>query len=126
MSTFKLGASINLYMSSFFNFKFQDAFSWNLNFKKSQPICAYKRYAYKREWILWTKNVESISANLHKIHTISFRTNYIWIYVSYTQFFPYHILIIPSIPFKGGVPNPCDTGRQFICGRQSFHLSISD
>ena len=68
MSTFKQGASISLYISSFFNFKLQDVFSSNLNFRKSQPICAYKCYAYKREWILRTENVEYISANLHKIH----------------------------------------------------------
>ena len=41
MSTFEQGASISLYISSFFNFKLQDVFSSNLNFKKSQPICLY-------------------------------------------------------------------------------------
>ena len=38
---------------------------------------------------------------------------YIWIYISYTLFFPYHNFIISSIPFSGGVPIPCDTTRQF-------------
>ena len=37
----------------------------------------------------------------------------IWIYISYTLFFPYHYFIISSIPFSGGVPIPCDTSRQF-------------
>ena len=41
---------------------------------------------------------------------------YIRIYISYTLFFPYHNFNIPSIPFSGGVPIPCDASRQFSCG----------
>ena len=84
--------------------------SSSLNFKKSLYVC--KRYAYKREWILWIDNVESISTDLDKIHTILFRTK-TYEYTSYTLFFPYHNFIIPSIPFSDGVPIPCRTSLQF-------------
>ena len=75
----------------FFYFKLQNIRSISLSFKKCQPIYACKRYASKREWILWIDNVESIGADLDKIHTNLFATN-TYEYAFHMHYF-FHIII---------------------------------
>ena len=72
----------------FFYFKLQNMLGSSLNFKKSQP---------SSEWILWIDNVESISADLDKIHTVLFRTN-TYEYTFHMHYF-FHIIISLFLQF---------------------------
>ena len=62
---------------------------------------ACKRYAYKREWILWIDNVEYIRVDLDKIHTILFRTN-TYEYTFHIHYF-FHIMISLFLHFPSVV-----------------------
>ena len=98
MSTFKQEASINLYISSFFNFKLQDVFSLNLNFK-NLSLYVLLNVMLKKESGFCEQEIQNLSARIYTKFTLFHSAQITYEYTFHIHNF-FHIIfsLFPQFP----------------------------